>query len=227
MLTLPYAVLDALMPMNVVFGADWRVAHTGPTLRKLAGGTDLVGHTLGEVFQIGDERPSKLDTSFTRPLRLTLCHGLRPRMQGAVKELGEAAGGAKLLNLSLHFTEWSRDSGANLIATDFAPNDLVNDVVYLIEAKTLAMGEALRLIGSLQGKAISAEEMAGTDMLTGLRNRRALSLAMDKLIDRGHPFRADASGPGLFQVGQRYAWSCRGGCGAAPRRQGSDRCDAG
>lgn len=187
-LPMPVRALDALMPMNVVFGADWRVAHTGPTLRRLAGGADLVGHPLDDVFECGRERLTKLDTSGLWPINLTLSHGLRPRMRGTVQDLGPGAGQARILNLSLSLTEWERGTAAELNHEDFAPNDLIFDMLYLIEAKMLVEAEATSLIGRLQGAAMTAEELAITDTLTGLQNRRALEQAMDRAIDRSVPF---------------------------------------
>lgn len=187
-LPISYSALDEAMPLHVVFGADWRVAHAGPTLLKLCGSEDPIGRPLTEVFDISEHQHTTIDPAIKRPIPLTLRLGRRPRLRGTAVELGEQTGAAKLVNLSLHVTEWNRPAAAQLTIEDFAPNDLVIDMLYLIEAKSNLMDEALSLIGTLQGKADSAGQLAITDTLTGLLNRRALERAMDRAIDRGTPF---------------------------------------
>lgn len=187
-LPVPIAVLDRLMPLHVILDADWRVIHAGPTLHKLAGGLDLAGRAVCDVFQVEGQRPRALHNLVNRALSIRLVHGMQPRLRGILLALGDAAGGAHILNLSPYITEWKRLGAAELSLTDFAPTDMVAERLYLIEANSLAMAEANSLIARLQGAAVTAEKMAVTDTLTGLHNRRALEQAMHRLIDRAVPF---------------------------------------
>lgn len=184
----PTEVLDRLMPMHLLLGADFRIAHAGPTLRKLSGGVALVGRPLLEVFDIGGAGPKKLDQTGRRSFALSLRHGHRTRLRGVLFDLGTAAGGGAILNLSFNVNEFERLDSAGLTLDDFAANDLIADILYLIEANTAVKAEARRLIRRLQGQASSATELAVTDTLTGLKNRRALERAMARLVDRGTPF---------------------------------------
>jgi diguanylate cyclase (GGDEF)-like protein len=96
--------------------------------------------------------------------------------------------GALLLNLSLgsSVTDAVRDHG--LTDSDFAPTDLAMELLYVVEAKTAVMKELRALNHRLEGAKTAAEEQALTDTLTGLRNRRALDLAMAQVIVRNTPF---------------------------------------
>jgi diguanylate cyclase (GGDEF)-like protein len=76
----------------------------------------------------------------------------------------------------------------DLTDSDFAPTDLAMELLYVVEAKTAVMKELRDLNHRLEGAKTAAEEQALTDTLTGLRNRRALDLAMAQVIVRNMPF---------------------------------------
>ena len=60
--------------------------------------------------------------------------------------------------------------------------DLAIEMLYLVEAKSAAMEESRRLNRKLEGARSAAEEQALTDALTGLRNRRAMEEALERLM---------------------------------------------
>jgi diguanylate cyclase (GGDEF)-like protein len=93
-----------------------------------------------------------------------------------------------MINLSfgIGVTEAVRRHG--LTEVDFAPTDLTVEMLYLAEAKSAVVGELRDLNLRLQGAKIAAEEQALTDTLTGLRNRRALDIALGELTRHGHAF---------------------------------------
>ena len=75
-----------------------------------------------------------------------------------------------------------------LTDADFAPTDLAMELLYLVEAKTAVMTELRDLNQRLEGAKTAAEEQALTDTLTGLRNRRALDVALAQMSARGTAF---------------------------------------
>lgn len=75
-----------------------------------------------------------------------------------------------------------------LNANDFAPTDLTIEMLYLVEAKSAVMEELRNLNRRLQIAKRAAELQAKTDPLTGVKNRRALEMELDRLIEEGLPF---------------------------------------
>lgn len=184
-------VLDQLMPMHAVIGSDWRVRHAAPTLRKLAGGATLTGQPLDSVFDLGGGGSQGVDTMGRAAIPMQLRYGHRSRLRGVLVPLDPAGleqGGGAIVNLSFAVSELEHLDRATLTVADFAPNDMIVDMLYLIEAKSAAMAEARKLIGRLRGAADTAEKLAVTDALTGLHNRRALEQAISRLIEKGVPF---------------------------------------
>ncbi|MDZ4135091.1 MAG: GGDEF domain-containing protein, partial [Paracoccaceae bacterium] len=99
-----------------------------------------------------------------------------------------AAGGGVLINLSFGIDVITAVSAHKLTDADFTATDLAMELLYLVEAKSAVMDELRQLNLRLQGARDAAEEQALTDMLTGLRNRRALDLVMEDAISRDMPF---------------------------------------
>ncbi|WP_316247437.1 GGDEF domain-containing protein [Roseobacter fucihabitans] len=75
-----------------------------------------------------------------------------------------------------------------LSAADFAPTDLTIEMLYLVEAKSLAMDASRQLNHRLQGARDAAEKQALTDTLTGLKNRRAMDQVVSELIENRESF---------------------------------------
>ena len=97
-------------------------------------------------------------------------------------------GGGVLINLSFGMTVVEAVRDHRLTDADFAPTDLAMELLYLVEAKTAVMQELRDMNRRLEGAKTAAEEQALTDTLTGLRNRRAMDMALSRLMLRGTPF---------------------------------------
>jgi diguanylate cyclase (GGDEF)-like protein len=99
-----------------------------------------------------------------------------------------AGGEGMLVNLSFGVGVEDAVRDHALTDADFAPTELAMELLYLIETKTAIMQELRALNLRLEGARSEAEERALTDTLTGLRNRRALDLALTQAVVRGTPF---------------------------------------
>jgi len=189
-LSLPTEALDILMPMHLQISPTGHVLHAGPTLRKLRPDTAMEGMRVLELFLFKNPR------SVQSVEDLRNCAGKRLKLQfretpkTGLKGSLVIAGPEDLLLLNLSFgisvVEAIRDY--NLHAADFAPTDLSVELLYLMEAKSAAMTESHKLNRHLQAAKIAAEEQAFTDTLTGLKNRRALSHIMDRLLTEPRAF---------------------------------------
>ena len=80
-----------------------------------------------------------------------------------------------------------------LTSTDFAVTDLTMEMLYLVEAKSVAMRASRKLNARLQETTMVAQKEAFTDALTGLKNRRA----MEHIIDRGFNLPAQQAGAAI------------------------------
>lgn len=109
---------------------------------------------------------------------------LRP--SGNPKPTQEPCGA--LLNLSLGVNVVEAVQIYNLSSADFAPADPTVDMLYLIEAKSIALEESKRLNARLEGARVTAEEQAYTDTLTGLQNRRSMDSLLHQLESSRQPF---------------------------------------
>jgi len=86
-----------------------------------------------------------------------------------------------LINLSLGVNVVEAVQRYNLSSADFAPADPTVDMLYLIEAKSIALEESKRLNSRLEGARAEAETQASTDTLTGLQNRRSMDSLLHQL----------------------------------------------
>lgn len=111
---------------------------------------------------------------------------LRPDT-GAAPAAPTSMGGA-LVNLSLGVNVVEAVQTYDLNSADFAPSDPTVDMLYLIEAKSIALEESKRLNARLEGARVTAEAQAFTDSLTGLQNRRAMTAVLQQLQISGTPF---------------------------------------
>ena len=172
--------LDRLMPMYLHVSDAGRVTGYGPTIGKIAGGQSLVGADFFQLFEV--RRPADV----TEMAHLVTCQGQRLKlsMRGRLGADFRAvampdAGNGVLLNLSFGIGVVDAVRTHALTDGDFAPTDLTVEMLYLVEAKHAVLEEFKRLNARLEGARSQAEEQALTDTLTGLRNRRALDLALD------------------------------------------------
>lgn len=187
--TFGIAALSRLMPLFLCLDAAGRITALGPTLAKLLPHNTLIGQKSGDLFDL--KRPSRrADLAAIQAVASARLH-LAFRSDPAITFRGLAMplqGGGLMINLSfgIGVTEAVRRHG--LTEADFAPTDLTVEMLYLAEAKSAVVGELRDLNLRLQGAKIAAEEQALTDTLTGLRNRRALDLALGELTRHGHTF---------------------------------------
>ncbi|MEY4983241.1 MAG: hypothetical protein RIR62_1507, partial [Pseudomonadota bacterium] len=75
-----------------------------------------------------------------------------------------------------------------LTQDDLGPASLAPELLYLVEANAAVRAELARLTARLHGARQTAEARALTDGLTGLGNRRALEMALDRALAEGGGF---------------------------------------
>jgi diguanylate cyclase (GGDEF)-like protein len=182
--------LDRLMPMHVVVDESDRIVHAGPTLEKVCGGQPVAGKQFSEIFTgRGGQEAGKAYDACSGPgqkARLCLRHdplislvGTGVSLEGVNSVLIDLSFGVSLLDAVAHY---------DLAGSDFAATDLVLEMLYLVEAKSAAMNESQNLNMRLTGAWQAAEEDAGSDQLTGLKNRRVLDQVLSRKIGREEPF---------------------------------------
>ena len=187
--------LNRMMPMHVRLAADGRIIGCGSTLAKLLDnlpeGQDLIGRQLFDTFEL--RRPSGLASMAAlhahagEKLHLALRGARRPlAFRGLAVAVADGSG--MVLNLSFGIGAVDAVRSHGLTDRDFAPTDLTVEMLYLVEANTGAMQALRGLAQRLEGAKQMAEALALTDTLTGLRNRRALSLVLAQLTLSKTPF---------------------------------------
>lgn len=188
-LTLDGAALDRLMPMHLWLDGQGIITSVGPTLRKLLPDGGGLGQAVSAVFALrrpgGPATLAQLRARGRSRLHLALNSDPTLVLRGlAQPTLGEGL----LVNLSfgIWVTEAVRRYG--LTVADFAATDLTVEMLYLVEAKSAVMDELRSLNLRLHGAKAAAEEQALSDTLTGLRNRRALELRLQSLLQNGQNF---------------------------------------
>jgi diguanylate cyclase (GGDEF)-like protein len=179
-------VLDRLMPLHLVVGADGCIDHCGPTLAKLVDPGTLAGQPFLEAFTLRRPRDAfsfvALRAQPFAPLRLTLARDDALPMRGILAPLPD---GRTLVNLSFGIALVDAVARYRLTADDFATTDLAVEMLYLVEAQSAAFQESRKLNARLDSAKIAAEEQAFTDTLTGLKNRRAMVHVVERLV-RSH-----------------------------------------
>jgi len=190
------ALLNTLCPMHVILNATGHIMHAGPTLFKLRPDAPLIGERFLELFELRRPGNDGSMTSLRRiagvKLHLQMREGARTALKGVLMPLPDdgslgVAGGA-IINLSFGISVVDAVRDFSLTSADFAATDLTIEMLYLVEAKTLAMEASRTLNMRLQGAKIAAEEQAFTDTLTGLKNRRALDHILERLAESEQDF---------------------------------------
>ena len=189
-LVLDPGVVGHLMPMHLVVSPTGHIRSAGPTIAKICGSPDLVGSRFLELFEL--RRPRNITTMgdllHGGGSRMTLALRLPPKTGFKGIAVPLVSGQGLLINLSfgIALAEAVRDH--HLTGSDFAPTDLTVEMLYVIEAKTVVLSELHRLNRRLHGAKKQAEALALTDAVTGLCNRRAMGIALDRLARSRVPF---------------------------------------
>ncbi|MCW1919731.1 GGDEF domain-containing protein [Rhodobacter sp. KR11] len=195
--SLPLApeAFDHLMPLHLRLNGLGQITALGPTLARLLP-ANVLGLSLFDVFDLrrarGPADVAGLMSQAGERLHLTFrpefrSPGARPiPFRGMAIPLADRSGLVVNLSFGLGVVDAIRHYG--LTDSDFAPTDLALEMMYLVEAKTAAMDALRGFAIRLQGDKQMAEAQAMTDTLTGLRNRRALAQALERLSRGTAPF---------------------------------------
>ena len=189
-ITIGSAGLARFMPMHLVLTADGRILGAGPTLARVMEGQPLVGARFEDLFEVrspgGATTVAEVLDRAGQRFRLAARH--RPKL--GLRGLGLRLPGSDRVLLNLCF-------GIDLIAAvrefgltdaDFAATELAMELLYLAEANNAVTRELRGLNLRLEGARLAAEEEALTDPLTGLRNRRAADLFLERMTAAGAAF---------------------------------------
>jgi len=183
--------LDRLMPMHLCLSAQGTILSAGPTLTRIFGADALPGEDFFARFEV--RRPAGIagpdDLGQMAGARLSVLP-LRPdalSLRGIAFPLAGDQDGM-ILNLSFGIGVVEAVSVFRLTDADFAVTDLAMELLYLMEAKAAVTDELRQLNMRLQGARDAAEEQALTDTLTGLRNRRALDITLERAIAEHQSF---------------------------------------
>lgn len=161
--------LDRLCPFHLQIAEGGRITHIGPTLLKIL--PHALGAQFADVFVL--RKPIGLSNDAIaglhgQSLEISTANGLK--LIGVAMPLS----GLSVVNLSFGMHSVQAVERFGLTIEDFAPTDQTLGMLYLHEAKAMALGEYKRLSSRLHGAKLRAETQANTDALTGLFNLRAL-----------------------------------------------------
>jgi len=180
--------LDRLMPLHLQLDSRGIIIHAGPTFRKLTGCHCLLGTSFFEAFEL--LRPMSVTTFGGLKLHSNVPLKLRLNRHPDLSLRAVAVPGSHglLVNISFGLSLVEAVRRFDLSNDDFAPTELAIELLYLVEAKTAAYEESRRLNLRLSEARNEAEKQANTDMLTGLKNRRAFVEALDAHAQRQDDF---------------------------------------
>jgi diguanylate cyclase (GGDEF)-like protein len=173
--------------MNLVLDGLGTILHAGPTLQKLRSEHDLLGMSVLDLLDVTRPRLSSVQAMLQRT-REKLHLQFRQEPHTMLKGVLCQCGTYYVLNLSFGISVLESIRDYDLTNADFAPTDMMIEMLYLIEAKSAAMEASRKLNMRLQGAKIAAEEQAFTDTLTGLKNRRAMDHVLGRMIATSKPF---------------------------------------
>lgn len=199
-LSMSYADLDGTMPMALVVDNDARILWCGRTLKKIFR-HDAAGEELASLIEIR-HRSQCIDPGGLRQLenqQITAHLRDDPTMsfKGGVICLARPRRVLITLSPGVAFAEIVARYDLNI--ADFAPTDQIVEMLFQMETNAGIRALSRDLLDRLQDARIAAEEQSYTDMLTGLRNRRALDHVLGRLTGpaRDEPF-------GLMQIDLDY-----------------------
>ncbi|TMV84795.1 GGDEF domain-containing protein, partial [Thioclava sp. BHET1] len=178
------------MSMYLWLDARGGVIRAGPTLCKILPEAGQQGISFFDLFRI--RRPARvegmaaLSASFGKRLLLQMRDPPETGFRGIAVPLGGDQGALVNLSFGIELTDAVQRHG--LRNADFSPTDLSVELLYLAEAKSAVMDQLHDLNRRLQKARLMAEELALTDTLTGLGNRRAMDQVMARLLVGGQAF---------------------------------------
>ena len=182
-IALDSAALSHFMPMHLLLDGEGRALSFGPTLARVLRGDAVPGARFEDLFEVrapgGAVTVGDVLARAGNRFRLVPRKGVRAGLRGLGLRLPED--GRILLNLSFGIDLISAVRDLALTDADFAATDLAMELLYLAEANAAVTRELRGLNLRLEGARVAAEEEAMTDPLTGLRNRRAADLVLERL----------------------------------------------
>ncbi|OZA12652.1 MAG: hypothetical protein B7Y02_07070 [Rhodobacterales bacterium 17-64-5] len=182
--------LARFMPMHLVLDAAGQILAAGPTLLRVLDGQPVLGAQFESVFEVrspgGAITVGDVMDRAAHRFRLTLRNRARVGLRGVGQRL--PGDGRILLNLSFGIDLIAAVGEFGLTDGDFAATDLAMELLFMAEANASVTRELRGLNLRLEGARVAAEEEALTDPLTGLRNRRAADLWLERLCAAGTPF---------------------------------------
>jgi diguanylate cyclase (GGDEF)-like protein len=181
-LKLDSMTLARFMPMHLLLDADGCALSYGPTLALVLQDDAKLGARFEDLFEVrapgGAVTVQDVLARAGNRFRLWPRNGVRSGLRGQGQRL--PGDGRILLNLTfIDLTAAVRSIA--LSDADFSASDLAREVLFLAEANAAVTRELKGLSLRLEGARMAAEEEAMTDPLTGLRNRRAVDLVLDRL----------------------------------------------
>lgn len=177
------ATLALFMPMHLLLDGEGRAIGFGPTVSRVLGADAVPGARFEDLFEVrspgGAVTIGQVLARGGNRFRLLPRNGVRVGLRGLGQHLPRS--GRILLNLSFGIDLIAAVRGLALTDADFAATDLAMELLYMAEANAAVTRELRGLNLRLEGARVAAEEEAMTDPLTGLRNRRAADLVLERL----------------------------------------------
>ncbi len=177
-------ILDPICPMHLILDGKGDIVGAGPTLQKLRPEINWIGQSFLYVFDVRRPRSAKSMTDLRKmsgtKFHLEFRSEPKTSFKGLLVPLPEKSGAVVNLSFGISILDAVRDY--ELTGADFPATELAIEMLYLVEAKSAAMEASRQLNLRLQGARIAAEEQAFTDTLTGLKNRRAMTFVLERLI---------------------------------------------
>ncbi len=193
------AAAAQFMPMHLLLDGGGRVISLGPTLARVLQADAVPGARFEDLFEVrspgGAVTIEQVLARGGNRFRLLPRKGLRIGLRGLGQRL--PGSGRILLNLTFGIDLIKAVRALSLTDADFAATDLAMELLYMAEANAAVTHELRGLNLRLEGARMAAEEEAMTDSLTGLRNRRAADLVLERLC-------AARAGFGLLQMDLDY-----------------------
>lgn len=177
------AAAAQFMPMHLLLDAEGRAISYGPTLARVLQPGAVPGARFEDLFEVrspgGAATIGQVLARGGNRFRLLPKNGVRVGLRGLGQRL--PGSGRILLNLSFGIDLTTAVRDLSLTDADFAATDLAMELLYMAEANAAVTRELRGLNLRLEGARMAAEEEAMTDPLTGLRNRRAADLVLERL----------------------------------------------